>query len=96
MRWACRAATCRCFERPHTESNYLTREMGFVVARKHAKKLRTIAVVLFALIPALCALPVWLLPHGDAVTAAVGGRGRRSSWARWWKDGCFSPKPSIW
>lgn len=54
------------FERPHTESNYLTREMGFVVARRHAKKLRMISVVLFALIPALCALPVWLLPHGDA------------------------------
>jgi DMSO reductase anchor subunit len=53
------------FERPHTESNYLTREMGFAVARKHAKKLRTISVVLFALVPALCALPVWLLPHGD-------------------------------
>lgn len=53
------------FERPHTESNYLTREMGFVVARKHANKLRTLSVVLFALIPALCALPVWLLPHGD-------------------------------
>lgn len=53
------------FERPHTESNYLTREMGFVVARKHAKKLRTISVALFALVPALCALPVWLLPHGD-------------------------------
>lgn len=53
------------FERPHTESNYLTREMGFVLARKHAKKLRAIAVVLFAVVPALCALPVWLLPHGD-------------------------------
>jgi DMSO reductase anchor subunit len=54
------------FERPHTESNYLTREMGFVLARRHAKKLRVIAAVLFALIPALCALPVWLLPHVDA------------------------------
>lgn len=54
------------FERPHTESNYLTREMGFVLARKHAKTLRAIAVALFALVPALCALPVWLLPHGDA------------------------------
>ncbi len=58
--------TVSTFERPHTESNYLTREMGFVVARKHAKMLRTISVVLFALIPALCALPAWLLPHGDA------------------------------
>lgn len=54
------------FERPHTEANYLTREMGFVVARKHAKRLRAISAVLFALVPALCALPVWLLPHGDA------------------------------
>lgn len=57
--------TVSSFERPHTESNYLTREMGFVVARKHARKLRIIAIVLFALIPALCALPLWLLPHGD-------------------------------
>lgn len=54
------------FERPHTEANYLNREMGFVVARRHARKLRVIASVLFALVPALCALPVWLLPHGDA------------------------------
>ena len=53
-------------EPPHTEANYLNREMGFVLARKHARKLRTIAVVLFALIPALCALPAWWLPHGDA------------------------------
>lgn len=54
------------FERPHTEANYLTREMGFVVARRHAKRLRAISRLLFALVPALCALPVWLLPHGDA------------------------------
>ena len=40
--------------------------MGFVLARKHSKRLRIIAVVLFADVPALCALPVWLLPHIDA------------------------------
>ena len=56
----------RVFERPHTEANYLTREMGFVLARKHARKLRLIAVVLFAGVPALCLLPVWLLVHVDA------------------------------
>jgi sulfite dehydrogenase (quinone) subunit SoeC len=55
------------FERPHTESSYLTREMGFVIARKHVKKLRIVATILFALIPALCALPVWLLPHADTM-----------------------------
>ena len=53
------------FERPHTEANYLTTEMGFVLARKHARKLRLLASVLFALVPALCALPVWLLVHVD-------------------------------
>ena len=42
------------FERPHTEANYLTREMGFVVARKHARKLRTIALLLFALRAGRC------------------------------------------
>jgi DMSO reductase anchor subunit len=54
------------FERPHTEANYLTKEMGHVLARKHARRLRLIALVLFAVVPALCALPVWLLPHMEA------------------------------
>lgn len=30
----------RLFEAPHTEENYLMREMGFSIARKHAAKLR--------------------------------------------------------
>ena len=38
----------RLFERPHTNENYLTREMGFRVARKHAAKLVRIAFVLAA------------------------------------------------
>ena len=50
------------FERPHTEANYLTREMGFVLARKHARKLRIIALLLFAGIPLLALLMAWLLP----------------------------------
>ena len=70
----------RVFERPHTEANYLTKEMGFVLARKHARTLRVVAVLLFALVPALLALPVWLLPHlatgpwllGAAVSALAG------------------------
>jgi DMSO reductase anchor subunit len=43
-------------EGPHTESNYLMREMGFVVARKHAAKLRRIAVLTAFFVPAICAL----------------------------------------
>ena len=54
------------FERPQTEANYLTREMGFVLARKHAGRLRVIAIVLFALVPLLALLPSALLPHWDA------------------------------
>lgn len=42
--------TVTLFEAPHTSDNYLMKEMGFRIARKHARKLRMIAVVLgFAL-----------------------------------------------
>lgn len=51
-----RFGTVRTFEAPHTEENYLTREMGFVLARKHATKLRTISLVLFAALPIVCAM----------------------------------------
>jgi DMSO reductase anchor subunit len=57
----------RVFERPHTQANYLTREMGFVLARKHSRKLRSIAMVLFALVPALCALTLWVVAPGHAL-----------------------------
>ena len=53
------------FERPHTEANYLTREMAFVVARKHARVLRWIALLLFAVLPVLLMLPVWWFVHLD-------------------------------
>ncbi|GAB3340514.1 dimethyl sulfoxide reductase anchor subunit family protein [Marilutibacter aestuarii] len=45
----------RVFERPHTEGNYITREMGFVLARKHARALRHLAIALFAVLPLLLA-----------------------------------------
>ncbi len=57
------------FEHPHTEANFVTREMGFVFARRHAKRLRLIAIVLFAVVPALCALVAWLLPNGNTTAA---------------------------
>jgi DMSO reductase anchor subunit len=46
--------TVTVFERPHTESNYLTREMAFVVARAHAQRLRWLALLLFAVVPIGC------------------------------------------
>jgi len=55
------------FERPHTEANYLTREMGFVLARKHSRKLRVIALLLFAGVPLLALALAWMLPVASVV-----------------------------
>ncbi|MEO0495800.1 MAG: DmsC/YnfH family molybdoenzyme membrane anchor subunit [Pseudomonadota bacterium] len=46
----------KLFERPHTGENYLTREMVHQIGRKHASKLRLIAVALGALVPVLLML----------------------------------------
>lgn len=43
----------RLFERPHMNGNYLTREMGYSVARKHARKLRVIALLAGGVAPAV-------------------------------------------
>jgi DMSO reductase anchor subunit len=58
------------FEHPHTDANYLTREMGFVLARKHSARLRRIARLLFGELPVgLLLAQLALLP--DATTAMV-------------------------
>lgn len=49
----------RLLERPHTGENYLTREMVHIVGRKHAAKLRKIALLLGAGLPLLIALVAW-------------------------------------
>lgn len=61
-----RLGRVRSFEQPHTEENYLTHEMGFVLARKHARRLRATALWLI-LLPPLAGLLIgppafWLLP----------------------------------
>ncbi|MFC0676623.1 dimethyl sulfoxide reductase anchor subunit family protein [Lysobacter korlensis] len=55
------------FERPHTQDNYLTREMGFVLARKHAQRLRAIARVLFGAVPLIAAIIALLLPAAAVI-----------------------------
>ncbi|SFT77174.1 DmsC/YnfH family molybdoenzyme membrane anchor subunit [Mesorhizobium sp. YR577] len=50
----------RLFERPHVTENYLTREMGFKVARKHAGKLWLVALIAGGLIPVLLFLGLLL------------------------------------
>ena len=66
--------TVRAFEPPHTGTNYLLREMVYVVARKHAARLRIIALVFgFGLPIILLSLPfshIWALV---AVISHVAG-----------------------
>jgi DMSO reductase anchor subunit len=61
----------RVFERPHTEGNFVTREMVFVLARRHADRLRGIALLLFAAGPVVALLLAWLLPATTLVALAL-------------------------
>lgn len=45
--------TVRPLEAPHTEENYLLREMGYVIARRHAARLRSIALAVGIAAPAV-------------------------------------------
>jgi DMSO reductase anchor subunit len=54
----------RLFERPHINDNYLTREMGYRIARKHAAKLSRLAIIFGGFAPAACLL-----------LAAIAGQG---------------------
>ncbi|WP_324755297.1 dimethyl sulfoxide reductase anchor subunit family protein [Roseovarius sp. Pro17] len=58
--------TPRAFEPPHTGTNYLLREFVYVVGRRHAQKLRTIAFAVGYVLPIL----LLGLPGGH-VTAAL-------------------------
>jgi DMSO reductase anchor subunit len=75
-----RIGTPSVFEQPHTGGNYLMREMIHVVGRKHADRLRVIAVVLASLLPALVlvALPAGIITTAVAavlhLTGALGAR----------------------
>lgn len=51
----------RLLDPPHTQENYLTREMGFAIARKHARQLRSLTLVMGFAIPAILMLVSWLL-----------------------------------
>lgn len=60
----------RLFERPHTNDNYLTREMGFQIARKHAAKLVGIAYLLGGIVPVIL-LVIALLVGAEAYAAGI-------------------------
>jgi sulfite dehydrogenase (quinone) subunit SoeC len=72
-----RIGRTRPLDPPHTETNYLLREMGYRIARKHAAKLRRVALLagfaaplvlsLLALAAGGVALPVLLLSAATAL-----------------------------
>lgn len=63
--------TVRLFEAPHTSENYLLKEMGFRIARKHAAKLRRIAVVLGFVLPFVLSLAPFVVSGWLALAAAL-------------------------
>jgi sulfite dehydrogenase (quinone) subunit SoeC len=65
----------RMWELPHTNTNFIQKEMGFVVARKHSKRLRFLVILAMVLasIAALAAIRFspWLMLVSFACTAAA-------------------------
>ncbi len=57
-------------EAPHTSENFVLKEMGFVVARKHAVRLRKIALRMGAMLPAVLIL-LATIPTGTVQTAML-------------------------
>ena len=56
---------------PHTQPNWLQREMGYRVARRHAERLRAVTWMLAFTLPAVLCLAAWL----------AGGGGGGAGWA---------------
>lgn len=65
-----RIGKVRLFESPHTGGNYLTREMIHIVGRKHAAKLRILAIIALVVVPFL-ALAVLPFSHLLGAVAAI-------------------------
>lgn len=61
----------RLLEAPHSESNYLMQEMGYRIARKHATKLRGIALLAGFALPSLLIVLGKALPGIVSLVAAV-------------------------
>ena len=69
----------RPLDPPHTQANFVMREMGYRVARKHVDSLRRLVVAQLFLVPALAMLAMlalgpaaWELPLAIIATASAG------------------------
>ncbi|MBO21614.1 MAG: DMSO reductase [Rhodospirillaceae bacterium] len=60
----------RLLESPHTNENYVMREMGYVIARKHAARLRKIALMVGGVATALALVVAGVLPAPYATLAS--------------------------
>jgi sulfite dehydrogenase (quinone) subunit SoeC len=76
-----RFGTVRPLDPPHTQPNFVMREMGYQVARRHAERLRRLSAVLLFLFPIVAGLLLLLNPPSpvqiaiaalSALSAAVG------------------------
>ncbi len=63
--------TVQTFEAPHTQANYITREMVFQIARQHASRLRLLAYALFAGVPLAVAALAIAAPFSAAFALPV-------------------------
>lgn len=63
--------TVRSLEWPHTEENYLLKEMGFRIARKHSARLRQITQLLAFALPVLLLAIAFALPWPLAAMLSV-------------------------
>jgi sulfite dehydrogenase (quinone) subunit SoeC len=61
----------RPLDPPHTQANYVMREMGFQVARKHAQQLRSISIATAFALPLLLTMMSLAVPASLAVVLAT-------------------------
>ena len=65
----------RMLDPPHTQTNYLLEEMGFKIARKHARRLRMLALALGLFGPLILTLMALVLTGWAGIMAASGALG---------------------
>src|SRR4029078_183869 len=67
-----RFGTVRALDPPHTQPNFVMREMGYQVARRHAERLRRLAIALLFLVPIVMGLLLLLnLPNPIQIAVAA-------------------------
>jgi DMSO reductase anchor subunit len=61
----------RPLEPPHTQPNFVMREMGYRIARKHAERLRTLALLLGFLVPGAATLLCLVPTHAAGLAGSL-------------------------